>query len=181
MRWENISPQHHSTSTSLECWLKASWIHGFLLLVPNSDPTIRLPQQIHQTRLCEPVLSAFSSWLLNRVPESSHCPKFTQKCCILQCLYNTHSYTGSRCVLLKRSPCPHCHVIPSYKAPCYLFLWPGIHVPNRTDLHLTGKTGRSRLRGSFFQPQKTHSLTLLFICLLIYCNWVIEGFLCSLF
>lgn len=96
-------------------------------------------------------------------------------------LYNTRSYNGFQCVLLNRSPCPHCHVIPSNKALCQLFSWPGIHVPNHTDLYLTGKTGRSRLRGSFFQPQKTHYPTLLFICLLIYCNWVIQGFSSSFF
>ena len=58
---------------------KAGWVHGFMLLVPNSDPTICMysaKSEIHQTRLRfssfqrssfgEPVptaASAFCSWL----------------------------------------------------------------------------------------------------------------------
>ena len=37
--WSKHSP-HHYTTTSLDCWHKAGRVHGFMLLMPNSDPTI---------------------------------------------------------------------------------------------------------------------------------------------
>lgn len=80
------------------------------------------------------------------------------KCCILSCLYNTHSYIGSQCVLLYLFVHAHTVMLSPYnRALCQLISWPGIYVPNRTDLHFTGKTGRSWLRGSFFQPQKSQT------------------------
>ena len=39
------SPHYYTTTTRLDCWHKAGWVHGFMLLVPNSDPTICMPQQ----------------------------------------------------------------------------------------------------------------------------------------
>lgn len=36
---KQYSPHHH-TNSSLDCWLKAGWLHGFSLLTPDSDSTI---------------------------------------------------------------------------------------------------------------------------------------------
>ena len=37
------SPHHYTTSTSLNCWCNTVWINGFMLLTPNSEPTICVP------------------------------------------------------------------------------------------------------------------------------------------
>lgn len=39
------SPHHYTTSSHLNCRYKAGWIHIFILLRPNSDPTIQMLQQ----------------------------------------------------------------------------------------------------------------------------------------
>ncbi len=41
---ENI-PHTTTTSTSLNHWDKAGWIHAFVFVTPNSDPTIWMSQQ----------------------------------------------------------------------------------------------------------------------------------------
>ncbi len=38
-------PHHYTTTTSLNCWDKAGWIHAFMFFTPNSDPTIWMSQQ----------------------------------------------------------------------------------------------------------------------------------------
>ncbi len=47
-------PPHHytNTTTSLNRWDKAGWIHAFMLFTPNSDPTIWMSQQ--KSRLIRP-------------------------------------------------------------------------------------------------------------------------------
>ncbi len=47
-------PPHHytPTSTSLNCWDKAGWIHTFMFFIPNSDPAIWMLQQ--KSRLIRP-------------------------------------------------------------------------------------------------------------------------------
>ncbi len=44
-------PHHYITTTSLNRWDKAGWIHSFIFM-PNSDPTIWMLQQ--KTRLIRP-------------------------------------------------------------------------------------------------------------------------------
>ena len=41
---KRYSPHHYTTSSSLNCWYKAGWIHAFMLFKPNSDPTIWMLQ-----------------------------------------------------------------------------------------------------------------------------------------
>ncbi len=43
---------HHYTTTSLNRWDKAGWIHAFMFFMPNSDPTIWMLQQ--KSRLIRP-------------------------------------------------------------------------------------------------------------------------------
>ncbi len=38
-------PHHYTTTTSLNHWDKAGWIHAFMFFTPNSDPTIWMSQQ----------------------------------------------------------------------------------------------------------------------------------------
>ncbi len=45
-------PHHYTTTTSLNCWDKAGWIHAFMFFMPNSDPTIWMSQQ--NSRLIRP-------------------------------------------------------------------------------------------------------------------------------
>ena len=40
------SPHHCTTATSsLDCWPKGDWVHGFMMFTPNSDPAICEPQR----------------------------------------------------------------------------------------------------------------------------------------
>ncbi len=45
-------PRHHYTTTSLNRWDKAGWIHAFMCFMPNSEPTIWRLQQ--KSRLIRP-------------------------------------------------------------------------------------------------------------------------------
>ncbi len=45
-------PPHHYTTTSLNRWDKAEWIHAFMFFTPKSDPTIWMLQQ--KSRLIRP-------------------------------------------------------------------------------------------------------------------------------
>ncbi len=45
-------PPHHYTTTSLNRWDKAGWIHAFMFFTLNSDPTIWMSQQ--KSRLIRP-------------------------------------------------------------------------------------------------------------------------------
>ncbi len=45
-------PHHYTTTTSLNHWDKAGWIHAFMFFTPNSDPTIWMSQQ--KSRLIRP-------------------------------------------------------------------------------------------------------------------------------
>ncbi len=45
-------PTHYTTTTSLNRWEKAGWIHAFMFFMPNSDPTILMSQQ--KLRLIRP-------------------------------------------------------------------------------------------------------------------------------
>ncbi len=45
-------PHHYTTTTSLNRWDKAGWIHAFMFFTPNSDPTIWMSQQ--KSRLIRP-------------------------------------------------------------------------------------------------------------------------------
>ncbi len=45
-------PHHYTTTTSLNRWDKAGWIHAFMFFMPNSDPTIWISQQ--KSRLIRP-------------------------------------------------------------------------------------------------------------------------------
>ncbi len=45
-------PHHYTTTTSLNHWDKAGWIHAFVFFTPNSDPTIWMSQQ--KSRLIRP-------------------------------------------------------------------------------------------------------------------------------
>ncbi len=45
-------PHHYTTSTSLNRWDKAGWIHAFMFFTQDSDPTIWMSQQ--KSRLIKP-------------------------------------------------------------------------------------------------------------------------------
>ncbi len=45
-------PHHYTTTTSLNHWDKAGWIHAFMFFTQNSDPTIWMSQQ--KSRLIRP-------------------------------------------------------------------------------------------------------------------------------
>ncbi len=45
-------PPHHYTTSSLNHWDKAGWIHAFMFFTSNSDPTIWMSQQ--KSRLIRP-------------------------------------------------------------------------------------------------------------------------------
>jgi len=45
-------PHHYTTTTSLNHWDKAGWIHAFMFFTPNSDSTIWMSQQ--KSRLIRP-------------------------------------------------------------------------------------------------------------------------------
>ena len=49
---ENILNTITSTTSSLDCWHKAGWVHGFIPLMLNSDPTTNDPQQ--KSRITRP-------------------------------------------------------------------------------------------------------------------------------
>lgn len=75
----NHSPHHYTTFTSLNCKHKAGWVRGFILLVPNFDPTIgssRVPQ--HILRFIRPgykVLHAYCGHF--EIPSAHHkCAEF---------------------------------------------------------------------------------------------------------
>ena len=58
-------PHHYTTATSLDCWHKAGWVHGFMLLAPNSDPDHLYAStefEIHQTRLSFFQFSTVQFW-----------------------------------------------------------------------------------------------------------------------
>ncbi len=46
------APHHYTTTTCLNHWDKAEWIHAFMFFTPNSDPTICMSQQ--KSRLIRP-------------------------------------------------------------------------------------------------------------------------------
>ncbi len=47
-----MSPTHYTTTTSLNRWDKAGWIHAFMFFTSKSDPTIWMSQQ--KSRLIRP-------------------------------------------------------------------------------------------------------------------------------
>ncbi len=49
---ENIPHQYYTTTSSLNHWDKAGWIHAFMFFKPNSDPIIWMSQQ--KSRLIRP-------------------------------------------------------------------------------------------------------------------------------
>ncbi len=49
---KKISPHYYTTTTSLNRWDKAGWIHAFMFFTQNSDPTIWMLQQ--KSRLIRP-------------------------------------------------------------------------------------------------------------------------------
>jgi len=65
--WLVSAPRkHYTTTTSLDCWHKAGWAHGFMLLMPNSDSTIcclsRNPHSSDQATFFQSLLVQF--WCL---------------------------------------------------------------------------------------------------------------------
>lgn len=50
---ENHTPHHYTSSSSLDCWHKAGWVHWSMLLTLNADPSSAAKAEIHieQTRL----------------------------------------------------------------------------------------------------------------------------------
>ncbi len=51
-RYSPTPLHHYTTTTSLNRWVKAGWIHAFMFFTPNSDPTIWMSQQ--KSRLIRP-------------------------------------------------------------------------------------------------------------------------------
>ncbi len=85
-------PHHYTTTSSLNRWDKAGWIHAFMCFTPNSDPTIWMSQQ--KSRLIRPG-NAFQSSIV----------QFWWSCvnCSLSVLFLSDR-SGTRCGLLLLEP-----------------------------------------------------------------------------
>ncbi len=88
---KKISP-HHYTTSSLNRWDKAGWIHAFMFFTPNSDPTSecrsRNQDSSDQTTFFNLLLSSFGEACGN---------------CILRVLFLSDR-SGTRCGLLLLEP-----------------------------------------------------------------------------
>lgn len=98
---EQILPHLYISTTSLDCSHNAGWVHGFMLVMPNAEPTICMPQQkIHQPIFSESIPTAashFSYWLKEWNPKRSsavvaHLDLRLDMLCILRCFSAHHYY-----------------------------------------------------------------------------------------
>lgn len=123
--WAQSVPRKHSTycyttSTSLDCWRSASWVHGLMLLVPSSDLTMcaSTSQHLFSYTFDGPVLTAASAFCY-RMTKVEPCvmvfcccspSAFKSNMCTLWCYTAHHSYSEWLSEFLK----PVCHCEPSW-------------------------------------------------------------------